>query len=138
MPKFATPEWVDAYKAAINADADIASAAQGWDRDIAIVVEAAPGRGIPMDLCGLFVIRNGRCDEARIVSVDEGERATFVIRAPYSRWKEVIEGRLDPIKGMIQGKLKVSGDLPALAREVKAADALVKIARAITTEFPDS
>ncbi|MGH2760727.1 MAG: SCP2 sterol-binding domain-containing protein [Actinomycetota bacterium] len=138
MPKFATPQWLEAYMDAINSDADIAEAAKGWEWDIALVVEAEPEKGIPVDLWGLFVIRNGRCEDARVVTADEGDRATFVIRAPYTRWKEVILGKLDPIKGMLQGKLKVAGDLPTLAREVKAADALVKIARAVTTEFPDS
>ncbi len=138
MPKFATPEWLEAYKDAINADADIAEATKDWERDIAIVVEAESEKGIPIDLWGLFDIRRGRCETARIVMADEGERATYVIRGPYTRWKEVIQGKLDPIKAMLQGKLKVTGDIHTLAREVKAADALVKIARAITTEFPDS
>lgn len=137
MPKFATIEWVEAYEDAINADPEIAEASKDWERDIAIVVEAEPDKGIPVDLWGLFDIYHGKCREAKIVSPEEGDRATYVIRAPYSRWKEVIQGKLDPIKGMLQGKLKVTGDLPTLAREVKAADALVKIARAVTTEFPD-
>jgi putative sterol carrier protein len=137
VPKFATIEWVEAYKDAINADPEIAEASKDWERDIAIVVEAEPDKGIPVDLWGLFDINHGKCREAKIVSPEEGDRATYVIRAPYSRWKEVIQGKLDPIKGMLQGKLKVTGDLPTLAREVKAADALVKIARAVTTEFPD-
>ena len=137
MPRFATVEWVEAYKDAINADPEIAEASKDWERDIAIVVETEPDKGIPVDLWGLFDIHHGKCREATIVSPEEGDRATYVIRAPYSRWKEVIQGKLDPIKGMLQGKLKVTGDLPTLAREVKAADALVKIARAVTTEFPD-
>lgn len=138
MPRFATPEWLEAYRDAINADVTIAETTKDWERDIAIVVEHEPEKGIPVDLWGLFDIRHGRCETARIVTADEGDRATYVIRGPYSRWKEVIEGKVDPIKAMLQGKLKVTGDLHTLAREVTAADALVKIARAITTEFPDS
>lgn len=137
MPKFGTVEWVDAYRDAINSDAAIAESTKEWEREIAMVVEAEPDKGIPVDLRGLFVIDHGECREARIVTADEVDRADFVIRAPYSRWKEVIQGKLDPIKGMRQGKLHVTGDLPTLAREVNAADALVKIARAVTTEFPD-
>jgi putative sterol carrier protein len=137
VPKFATEEWLQAYKDAINASPDIAEAAKDWERDIAIVVEAEPDKGIPIDLGALFQIEHGRCREAKIVTNEEADRATFVISAPYSRWKEVIQGKLDPIKGMLQGKLKVKGDLPTLAREVEAAKALVNIARSVTTEFPD-
>lgn len=137
MPKFASEEWLRSYKDAINASTELAEAAKDWQRDIAIVVEAEPDKGIPIDLRGLFVIEHGKAREARIVDADEGDRASFVISAPYSRWKEVVQGKLDPIRGMLQGKLKVKGDLKALAAEVKAAEALVKLARDVTTEFPD-
>ena len=138
MPRFATPEWLAAYKDAINADPVIAEAAKDWvHRDIAIVVEAESDKGVPLDLAALFDIDRGQCREAKIVSVDEANRATFTITAPYSRWKSVVQGKLDPIRGMLQGKLQVSGDLPTLAREVDAARALVDAAKAITTEFPD-
>jgi putative sterol carrier protein len=59
-----------------------------------------------------------------------------VIRAPYSRWKEVVTGELDPIKGMMQGKLKVQGDLPTIVREVRSASELVELTQRIPTEFP--
>jgi putative sterol carrier protein len=137
VPKFATEEWLRAYKDAIDTSPELAEAAKDWERDIAIVVEAEPDKGMPVDLWTLFVIDHGRCKEAKLVTPDEGEKATFVISAPYSMWKDVVQGRVDPIKGMLQGKLKVSGDLPTLAREVKAAESLVKLARSVTTEFPD-
>lgn len=133
---FATEEWLGAYKDAINASPEIAEAAKDWERDIAIVVEADPEHGIPIDLCGWFDVQHGKCREAKIVTPEEGERATYVISGPYLRWKDVIEGRIDPIKGMLQGKLKVRGDVHTLAREVKATEALVKIARSVTTDFP--
>jgi putative sterol carrier protein len=71
------------------------------------------------------------------VTQDEGEKARFIIRAPYSRWKEVIRKELDPIKGMMQGKLKLKGDLPTIVRYVKAANELVNIAGSVQTQFVD-
>ena len=69
--------------------------------------------------------------------VEEGEKARFIIRAPYSRWKEVIRKELDPVKGMMQGKLKLKGDLPTIVRYVKAANELVNLAQTVPTEFVD-
>ena len=138
MPNFATPEWLAAYRDAINSSPEIAEATKDWvDRDIAIVVEAEPDKSVPLDLAALFEVAHGECREAKIVSVDEANRATFTITAPYSLWKQVVMGKLDPIRGMLQGKLKVRGDLPTLAREVAAAKALVNLAGAVTTSFPD-
>lgn len=137
MPTFASVEWLDAYKDAINASPEIAEAAKDWERDIVIVVESDPDHGIPFDLLALFDIDHGKVREARIVTLEEAERATYVITGAYSQWKDVVNGRLDPIRGMLQGKLRVTGDLPTLAKEVRAAEALVKAARGITTGFPD-
>ena len=59
------------------------------------------------------------------------------ISAPYSRWREVLEGDLDPIRGMMQGKLRVQGDLPTIIRYVSAANELVHLTGTVVTEFPD-
>ena len=63
-------------------------------------------------------------------------RATLGL-APYTRWKEVIKKELDPVKGMMQGKLKLKGDLPTIVRYVKAANELVNLAQTVPTEFAD-
>jgi putative sterol carrier protein len=81
---------------------------------------------------------HGKCRGAKFgVAQEEGEKARFIIRAPYSRWKEVIRKELDPIKGMMQGKLKLKGDLPTIVRYVKAANELVNIAGSVETKFVD-
>jgi len=72
-----------------------------------------------------------------MVSRQEGAGAPFVIRAPYTRWKEILRGELDPIKGMMQGKLKVQGDLPTIVRYVRAANELVQLTSTVPTEFID-
>jgi putative sterol carrier protein len=126
-----------AYKEAIDASPELAAAAKDWDRDITIVVEAEPDKGVPNETWAWFHIQHGKVADAKLVEPEEGERAQYVIFAPYSRWKEVIQGKLDPIRGMLQGKLKVKGDLKALTEEVNAAEALVKVAASIPSEFPD-
>lgn len=137
MSKFPSPEWLQAYKDAINASEEFRDAARDWEGDVTYVVEAEPDKGLMVDAWGWFDLHHGECRDAKVVTADEGERARFVIRAPYSMWKEVIRGRLEPIKGMTQGKLKLSGDLPTIRQNVDAVRALVSIAGQIPTEFPD-
>jgi putative sterol carrier protein len=38
---------------------------------------------------------------------------------------------------MMQGKLKLKGDLPTIVRYVKASNELVNLAQTVPTEFPD-
>jgi putative sterol carrier protein len=49
----------------------------------------------------------------------------------------VIAGELDPIKGMMQGKLKLEGDLPTIIRYVRAANELVLLTQTVPTEYLD-
>jgi putative sterol carrier protein len=135
--KFATDEWLQAYKDAINASSELAEAASDWERDITLVVEAQPDKGVPIDLWGLFEVEHGRCKAATAVTPEVGDRAEYVIRAPYSRWREIIEGKLDPTRALLQGKLQVKGDLKALTQEVEATRALVRAAASVPTKFPD-
>jgi putative sterol carrier protein len=60
-----------------------------------------------------------------------------VIRAPYSRWKDVVLGDLEPIKALMQGKLGVRGDLPKILRYVKATQELAHLTSQVETTFPD-
>lgn len=137
MPVFPSEEWLGQYVERINDSPGYREAAAAWEGDIAYVIEAEPDKNVPQDVWAWLDLWHGECRGARIVDPEEGEKAAFVIRAPYSRWKEVINKELDPIKGMMQGKLKLKGDLPTIVRYVKAANELVNLAQTVPTDFPD-
>jgi putative sterol carrier protein len=42
--------------------------------------------------------------------------AEYLIRAPFNIWRKVIEGRLDPIQGMMTRKLKLQGNMMKIMR----------------------
>jgi putative sterol carrier protein len=72
-----------------------------------------------------------------VIAPADADAAAYTLSAPYTRWKDVVRGDLDPIKGMMQGKLRVRGDLPTIVRYVKAANELVRLTGLVATEFPD-
>jgi putative sterol carrier protein len=138
MAEFPSEEWMSEYVARINASKEYQEAAATWEGDITYVFEAEPDKGVPEDLWAWLDLWHGECRGSRYgVTQEEGEKAKFIIRAPYSRWKEVIRKELDPVKGMMQGKLKLKGDLPTIVRYVKAANELVNLAGSVPTEFVD-
>jgi putative sterol carrier protein len=92
---------------------------------------------VPDDLWAWLDLWHGECRAARMVSTEEGRAAAYVISAPYSRWKQVLAGELDPVKGMMQGKLKLDGDLPTIIRYVRAANQLVLLTMSVPTEYVD-
>jgi putative sterol carrier protein len=48
-----------------------------------------------------------------------------------------VKKELDPVKGMMQGKIKVKGDLPTIVRYVKASNVLVDLTSTVDTQFID-
>jgi putative sterol carrier protein len=137
MPEFPTDPWVKAFVEQINGSAEYADSAAGWEGDVAIVIEAEPDHGVPQTVWALLELHAGACRGGGVVDEERGARAPFVIRAAYSRWKDVIRGDLDPIKGMMQGKLKVQGDLPAIIRYARATSELAHLTQLVDTTFPD-
>ena len=79
----------------------------------------------------------GVCREAHHCTVEEAQTAPFCIFGDYARWKQVIHKELEPVKGMMQGKLKLKGNLQIIVRNVKAAQALVTCATRVPTQFLD-
>ena len=138
MAEFPSEEWLKLYVERINASNEYREAAATWEGDVCYVFEPEPDRGVPLEIWSWLDLWHGACRGARYdIPPEEGARAKFVIRAPYSRWKEVINEELNPVKGMMQGKLKLTGDMPTIVRHVRAAEELVNIAGSVPTEFVD-
>ena len=137
MPLFPTDGWFQAFIAQINGSAAYRVAAETWEGDIAFLVQAEPDRGFAEDVWGYLDLWHGECRGGGVVDAERGAEAAYILSAPYSRWKDVLRGELDPIRGMMQGKLKVKGDLPTIVRYVNAANELVHLTGQVDTVFPD-
>ena len=112
MALFPSEVWLKEYVDKINSSKEFEEAAATWEGDISYVFQAQPDVGLADDLWVWMDLWHGTCRESKYeLSPDEGEKARFVIRAPYARWKQVITQELDPIKGMMSGKLKLKGDM---------------------------
>ncbi len=137
LPQFPTDPWFQELIDRINDSPAYRDAAEGWEGDVAFLIESEPDRGIVADTWGYLDLWHGSCRGGGVVDHEKGVAAQFVIRAPYSRWKDVVLGELDPVRAMMQGKLRVQGDLPTIVRYVRAADELVHLCSTVETTFPD-
>jgi putative sterol carrier protein len=138
VPEFPSADWFDEYVKRVNGSPEYREAAATWEGDVAYVFEPEPDKGVPEEIWAWLDLWHGTCRDHKYgLTAEEGLRSRFIIRAPYTRWKEVITKELDPIKGMMQGKLKLKGDLPTIIRYVKAANELVNLAASVPTRFVD-
>ena len=135
---FPSLEWIEEYKKQINLSEGYKKAAATWTAGaVALVISAKPEIGLNEDVGIWLDLYQGVCREAKKVSLEEAQKAPFCITGDYARWKQVIKKELEPVKGMMQGKLKLKGDLPTIVRYVKAAQELVECSTRIETTFMD-
>lgn len=136
---FPSAEWCTAYKDAINSNPAYKIAGKDWTHGVvAMVVKANEALGIAEDLGMWLDVNQGECRECRLVSAAEAEKAAFVIVADHARWKQVIKKELDPIKGMMQGKLKLTkGHMPTIVKYVNSSRELVESTSRVPTKFRD-
>ena len=135
---FPSPAWVAAFSDAINASAAYRAASSDWTHgSVSLVVNRQPEIGVAAPVAIWLDLDRGVCREAKVVSVDEAERASFVLTADYMRWKQIIRKELGPIAGILQRKIGLKGSLPIVVRFVRSAEALVEAATTVPTRFLD-
>ncbi len=132
MPELFSAPWAAAAGDALNASDAYRDAARTWDGAIRLVArdEADAPRAVWLDL------HHGRCDATRAGADALAAVAPFEIAAPVAVWADVLAGRLDPLMGMMLGKLKVTGDMGQISRHVKAAKEMVACAASVETTTP--
>jgi len=136
--RFPSAEWTAALKIALNNDRAYREVGKAWTFGaVAMIVRSDPANGVERAAGIILDVHAGECRSARFVEgTDDPADAEFVIVASYARWKDVIEGKLDPIKGMMEGKLKLTrGHLPTIIRFVEPSRLVVSSASKVPTDF---
>jgi len=135
---FPSAEWAKRYGEVLDQDEEYRKHGETWTFGaVALVVKKRPEIGHLNDVGVWLDIEGGRCREGRACSSEETADAPFCITGEYDRWKQVIRGELDPVKGMLQGKLKLRGNMLVIVRYVRAAKAMVAAASKVETRFLD-
>lgn len=136
--RFPSDEWAQAFREQLNGSAAYRAAAAGWTHGaVALVVRADPSLGLQDDIGMWLDLERGQCNGARVVGRDEAKKAPFCITGEYARWKSVMKKELDPIKGMMQKKLELSGQMTIIVKFVNASKELVEASTRVPTQFLD-
>jgi putative sterol carrier protein len=130
-------EWATQFKDEINKSAGYKAAAKGWKWTVGLVVEAEPDKHFPESRGLVMDLFDGDARDIKVGSAADAQKCDFVITAPYTRWKQVATKELDATKGMLQGKLKLKGDLPTIVRYTKASQELTECTTRVPTQWPD-
>ena len=133
--KFPSDEWAKEYASQLNASEAYERSAKDWEGDFVFTVEADDT--LP-ETAYLFVgLYHGKCTDTALIASEDEREAQFIIRASATNWRKVIEGKLDPIPGMMTRKLKLQGDMMKVMRYPKAAKEMVNCVSRVPTDFGD-
>ena len=102
-----------------------------------LVVEAEPDKKFPESRGVVMDLFDGTARAITVGTAADAQKCDFVITAPYTRWKQVATKELDATKGMLQGKLKLKGDLPTIVRYTKASQEMTECTTRVPVEWPD-
>jgi putative sterol carrier protein len=133
-----TPEWLDTYEKVVQGDAAYRQAAKAWEGSVVLHILAKPEVGLDNDLFLFMDLWHGDCRSMRLVPKEIGEAADFVITGEYEKWKLVMEEELDPLKGIMQGKFNLQGDLTTILRAAQSAGRLATLVGTLDMKFLDN
>jgi putative sterol carrier protein len=131
--KFPSDEWVKAVRELLNSSDSYQRSAKDWEGDFIFVVEPDEAYA---DTAYLYLqLYHGSSPGAAMADPENLPETEYVINAPFSTWRKVIDGKLDPIQGMMTGQLKLKGNLMKIMRYPKAAQEIVACCAKIPTDW---
>jgi putative sterol carrier protein len=133
MPLFGTEEWCQEYMDRLNKNPAYAEAASMWEGDFVFIIRA--DGPLDHDIYLWIDLWHGKARDGRVLQSPDEVQTAFVYEGPYSNYVKLVEGKLDPIQGLMTGKFKLKGDMAKVMRAVKAAQELVRTITLIDTQF---
>ncbi len=131
--KFPSDEWIKTLRDRLNASESYQRSAKDWEGDFVFVIE--PDDAYPDRSYLLLELYHGSSPGASLLDPDNLPETEFTLKAPFSTWRKVIEGKLDPIQGMMTGQLKLKGNLMKIMRYPKAAQEIVSCCAEVPTDW---
>lgn len=131
--KFPSDAWIKELSNLLNASEDYEKSSKDWEGDFLFIAE--PDESYPQHAYMFLGLLHGKSPDAALVDSTDERAAQFTISAPFSTWRQVIEGKLDPIQGLMMGQLKLEGNMMKIMRYPKAAQEIVACCAKVPTDF---
>lgn len=137
MHEIFTDDWARQWCRAIRASEAYRRAAAGWEGAVLVVMSADAAMGVPRARAVYLDLADGDCRSGRRASADDREDAVFELRATPAVWKQVLGGEMEPMWGLMAGKIELArGSITKLIPYARAAKELMHAAAALPATFP--
>lgn len=131
--RFPSDEWIKELSRQLNASEAYERSAKDWEGDFLFIIEADD---VLRETAYLYLdLYHGKSPSAAQWGSRDEKKVAYVLAAPFSTWRKVIEGKLDPIQGMMTRQLRLEGNLMQVMRYPKAAKEIVSCCARVPTVF---
>ena len=134
MPKFPSPEWLQALAQRLNEDARYAQVARNWEGDIAFVIEPDDSGELTKPMVLYLDLWHGQCRDSAVLQHPDEKHPAFVLTATLANYRRILRGELDPMQAMLTRRLKVKGNMAYMMRHVPVVLDFVRVCREVPQE----
>lgn len=134
MALFGSDEFIQAFKAGVNANTAYQDAAKDWEGDFLFIIK--PDGPLTKEIVYYVDLYHGACREARLVPGRDSAKAAFIYEGPLKSWVKLLDKQLDPIGSLMLGKFRLHGNLAKILKYTRAAKELVNSVASVPVEFP--
>ncbi len=139
MAIFPSKEWCEQAVRLVNEDPEAAQAGAGWEGDFGAVILPEPGK-LAKPFTAWVVPKDGRIEKLKILAdpddLEEIEPA-YLARAPYSVWKGLLQGTLDPVEAVLKRRIDLKGDVQPLMERLRYKGVADRVLAKLQTTFLD-
>lgn len=131
---FPSEEWLKGLETKLNSDEKYKSIAKDWEGDLFFNIE--PAGNLKEPLTFYLDLWHGTCRKADYKpDVSAYPKPVFTLTASYDNITAVLTGKLNPMTAMMTMKLKVSGNMGYMMRNVPTVLDFVRCAQEVTKEI---
>lgn len=137
MPTFATSDWISDFSTALGESADVLTASVSWVfGPLVLLVDGDDELGFQTAAIRVD-LHDGASRSVRTIPARDVARAPFVLGGSVERWKSVFASKLSMVDAVLDSRLRLSGDLPTIARHRDLLDAIAAAGGSLDTSWPE-
>jgi len=130
---FPSEAWLTELESKLNSDKKYSEVAKEWEGDLLFKIEADGNLKEPLTF--YLDLWHGTCRKAEYNPNAADYQPVFTLNAKYSDITAVLTGKLNPMTAMMTMKLKVSGNMSYMMRNVPTVLDFVRVAQEATKEI---
>ena len=137
MAIFPSQEWCEDWKDMLNASEDVAKHGKNWGTTFNgnMLLEIEPGGGLDKKAYLYCEAAAGTCTEVKMADGPNGFDVGFVVTGTYTNYSNVIKGKKDFTTSVLQGVLKLKGNIALVMQNPKYIEAVSATFAKLDSEF---